>query len=58
MVCYSLKTFNKLEEVEEKEKQIEKEHATNKAAANLSYTSTLEADPFAKIEVPLLLPKV
>jgi hypothetical protein len=33
MVCYSLKTLNKLEKVKEKEKQIEIERAAVKAAA-------------------------
>jgi hypothetical protein len=33
MVCYSLKTLNKLEEVEEKEKQMEEERGASKAAA-------------------------
>jgi hypothetical protein len=33
IVCYSLKTLNKLKEVKEKEKQIEIEHAAVEAAA-------------------------
>ena len=33
MVCCSLKTLNKLEEVKEKERQIEIKRATAKAAA-------------------------
>jgi hypothetical protein len=58
MVCYSLKTFDKLEEVEEREKQIKKERAANKAATNLFYTSAPKADPFLKIEILLLFLKV
>ena len=58
MVCYSLKTLNKLEEVKEKERQIEKECAANKAATNLFYALALKADPFAKIKIPLLSLKV
>ena len=33
MVCYSLKTLNKLEKAKEKEKQIKIEHAVVKATA-------------------------
>ena len=33
MLCYSLKTLNKLKEVKEKERQMETEHAAIKAAA-------------------------
>jgi hypothetical protein len=58
MVCCSLKTLDKLEEVEEKEKQIEKERATNKAAATAYALALLESDPFAKIEISLLFLKV
>jgi hypothetical protein len=58
MVCHSLKTLDKLEEVEEKEKQMEEERAASKAAATAYALVPLESDPFAKIEIPLLLLKV
>jgi hypothetical protein len=58
MVCCSLKTLDELEEAEEKEKQTKKERAANKAAASLFHASAPEADPFARVEIPLLLPKV
>jgi hypothetical protein len=58
MVCYSLRTLDKLEKAEEKERQIEKERATSKAAATAYALALLKPDPFAKIEIPLLLPKV
>jgi hypothetical protein len=57
MVCYSLKTLDKLEEVEAKEKQIESKHATTKAATMLFSVLVLlltKVNPFAKIKVPLL----
>jgi hypothetical protein len=53
-----LKTLNKLEEVKEKERQIEEEHVANKAAANLFYALAPKADPFAKVKIPLLLLEV
>jgi hypothetical protein len=56
MVCRSLKTLNKLEEA--KKKQIEEERAASKAAATAYALALLEPDPFAKIEILLLLPKV
>ena len=55
MVCRSLKTLNKLEEVEEKERQIETEHAAAKAAATQVYGPAAKANPFARIKI-LLLP--
>jgi hypothetical protein len=58
MVRHGLKTLNKLEEAEAKEKQIEDKRAANKAAANSYHASAPKADPFAKIEIPLLLLKV
>jgi hypothetical protein len=58
MVCRSLKTLDKLEEVEEKEKQMEEERAACKAAATAYALALLEPDPFAKIEIPLLSSKV
>jgi len=33
IVCYSLKTFNKLEKVKERKRQIKVKHTANKAAA-------------------------
>ena len=64
MVCHSLKTLNKLEEAEEKEKQEEEERkrvaetaaATAVAKAAIAVANPL--NPFARIEVPLLLLKV
>jgi hypothetical protein len=44
--------MDELDEVEEKEKQIEKERATEVVAANPS------DNPFAGLDVPLLPPKV
>jgi hypothetical protein len=58
MVRCSLKTLDKLEEVEEKEKQIEEERAAAKAATTARVLALLEPDPFAKIEILLLPPKV
>jgi hypothetical protein len=58
MVCYSLKTLDKLEEVKEKEKQVEKERAVSKAAATTYALALSKPDPFAKIEIPLLFSKV
>jgi CO dehydrogenase/acetyl-CoA synthase beta subunit len=57
MVCYSLKTLNELEEAEERERQIETECATTKAAAMLSNVLALsltKVNPFAGVKVPLL----
>jgi hypothetical protein len=63
MVRRGLKTMDKLDEAEEKEKQIELERAAT--AAMLSSGSRpdvpapgAENDPFASLEVPLLPPKV
>jgi hypothetical protein len=61
MVCYSLKTLNKLKEAEEKERQMETKHATTKAAAMLSNILALsltKVNPFVSVEIPLLLPEV
>jgi PHD/YefM family antitoxin component YafN of YafNO toxin-antitoxin module len=57
MVCCGLKTLDELEEAEEKERQIETERATAKAAAtpsNVLALSLTEANPFVGVEVPLL----
>jgi hypothetical protein len=59
MVRHSLKTLDELNEVKEKEKQIESKQAAT--AAMLSYTpvlSTTKTNLFAGLEVLLLLPKV
>jgi hypothetical protein len=63
MVCCSLKTINKLNEVEEKEKQIESEQAATAAMpSNNPRLGVLapgaENDPFASLKVPLLLLEV
>jgi hypothetical protein len=53
-----LKTLNKLEEAEAKEKQIEEERAASKAVATTHALALSKPDPFAKIEIPLLPSKV
>jgi hypothetical protein len=58
MVCRGLKTFNKLEEVEKKEKQIKEERVASKAAATTYTLALLELDPFAKIDILLLFLEV
>jgi hypothetical protein len=58
MVCQGLKTLNKLEEAEEKEKQIEVERIATKAAATTYTSAPSKPDPFAKIKIPLLFLKV
>jgi hypothetical protein len=58
MVCHSLKILDKLEKAEAEEKQIEGGRATNKAATTTYALALLEPDPFTKIKIPLLLPKV
>jgi hypothetical protein len=58
MVCHGLKTLNKLEEAEAKEKQIKEERAASKAAATTYALALSEPDPFARIEILLLLLKV
>jgi hypothetical protein len=59
MLCYSLKTLDKLKETKEREKQEEEKHV---AKATTSFVPTtnflLTSNPFAKLKVPLLLPKV
>ena len=52
MVRCSLKTLNKLEELEERERQIELERAV---AATQVYGQAAAANPFARIKI-LLLP--
>jgi hypothetical protein len=58
MVCRGLKTLDKLEEAEEKEKHVEEERAAGKAAATAYALALSKPDPFAKIEIPLLFLKV
>jgi hypothetical protein len=58
MVCCGLKTLNKLEEVKERERQIETKHAAVKAAATQVYSQAAAANPFAEIEILLLPSKV
>ena len=64
MVCHSLKTLDKLEEAEEKEKREEEERkraaetAAATAAAEAAIAAANPLDPFARIEVPLLLLRV
>jgi hypothetical protein len=58
MVCCSLKTLDKLEEVEERERQMELERAAAKAAATTHALASSKSDPFAKIKIPLLFSKV
>jgi hypothetical protein len=50
--------LDKLEEAEEKEKQIEEGRAASKAAATAYALALSRPDPFAKIEIPLLFLKV
>jgi hypothetical protein len=63
MVRRRLRTIDKLNEVEEKEKQIELEQAATAAMLSSSPRPNAlalgaESDPFASLEVPLLPPKV
>jgi hypothetical protein len=58
MVRRSLKTLDKLEEVEEKEKQMEEERAATRAAATVCALAPSKPDPFTRIEILLLLLKV
>jgi CO dehydrogenase/acetyl-CoA synthase beta subunit len=61
IVHCSLRTLDKLEEAEEKERQIETKHATTKAVVMPSNTLVLlltKANPFAGVKVPLLSLKV
>jgi hypothetical protein len=61
IVCYSLKTLNKLEEAKEKERQIKTKHVTLKATAMLFNVLVLlltKANPFVDVKVLLLLLEV
>jgi hypothetical protein len=60
MLCYGLRTLDKLEEAKEKEKQVKEKRAAKAAATLFALTSNLllTSNPFAKLEVPLLPPKV
>jgi hypothetical protein len=60
MLCCRLRTLDKLEEAEEREKQEEEKRAA-KAAATLFVLANdlfLMSNPFARLKVPLLPPKV
>jgi hypothetical protein len=60
MLYYSLKTLDKLEEAKEREKQ-EEEKRVAKATTTLFVLTNnlfLMSNPFAKLKVPLLPPKV
>ena len=54
MVCCGLKTLNKLEEAKERERQMETERAAVKVAAIQVHGQAALANPFARIEIPLL----
>jgi hypothetical protein len=59
MVCYSLKTMDKLDKAKEKEKQIESKQAASAAMpSNTLVLSKTETTPFAGLEVLLLPPRV
>jgi hypothetical protein len=60
MLCYSLKTLDKLEEAKEREKQEEEKRAAKAATTLFVLTNNLllTSDPFARLKVPLLPPKV
>jgi hypothetical protein len=63
MVRCGLKTIDKLDKVREKKKQIKPKQAATAAMLSSSLTSNVLAlgaktNPFAGLEVPLLLPKV
>jgi hypothetical protein len=58
MVRRGLKTLDELEEVEEKERQMETERATVEAAATQVHGQAVAANPFAGIEILLLPPEV
>jgi hypothetical protein len=59
MVCHKLKTIDKLNKIEEKEKQIELEQAATAAMPfNTLVLSMTETNPFTSVEVLLLLLKV
>jgi hypothetical protein len=58
MVRRGLKTLDELEEVEERERQMETERAAIEAAATQVHGQAAAADPFAGIEIPLLPPEV
>jgi hypothetical protein len=61
IVCCSLKMLDKLKEVKEKERQIESKRVATKVVAMLSIVLALlltKVNPFVKIKVPLLFPKV
>jgi hypothetical protein len=60
MLCYSLKTLDKLEKAKERERQEEEKHAAKAATTLFVLTNNLflMSNPFARLKVPLLPPKV
>jgi hypothetical protein len=60
MLCYSLKTLDKLKAAKEREKQKEEKHIAKATVTLFALTSNLLllSNPFAKLKVPLLPPKV
>jgi hypothetical protein len=60
MLCHSLKTLDKLEEAKEREKQEEEKRVAVAAATLFVPISNLllTSNPFARLKVPLLPPKV
>jgi hypothetical protein len=59
MVCRGLKTIDKLNEIEEKEKQIESKQAAAAAMPfNVLVLSKTKTNPFARLDILLLFPKV
>jgi hypothetical protein len=60
MLCHSLKTLDKLEKAKEREKQEEEKHVAKVTTTLFVPTSDLllMSNPFAKLKVPLLPPKV
>jgi hypothetical protein len=60
MLCCSLKTLDKLEEAKEREKQEEGKRVTKATATLFALTTNflLTSNPFARLKVPLLPPRV
>ena len=62
MLCCGLCTLDELDAEEEKEKQMKTERAANEAVASSSTIPQIalkqSSDPFAKLDIPLLPPRV
>jgi hypothetical protein len=58
IVCYSLKTLDKLEKAKEKERQIKTKHIATAMPSNILALLLTKANPFTSVKVPLLLLKV